>query len=180
MTTTAQTILETDRLQLRELVPGDLDFLASMLADPAVNHHYDRRFSREAANEWLHRQMERYQADGHGLWLALDKTTGEPVGQVGLVLQMVNGAKRPEVGWLLDRAHWSKGYATEAGAAVRDAAFARWNYPEVIALIRPDNTSSQRVAERIGMTAGPRVIYTGREHILYRAARETAAPPQGH
>jgi RimJ/RimL family protein N-acetyltransferase len=171
MTATEQTILETTRLQLRELVPGDLDFLASMLADPAVNHHYDRRFSREAANEWLYRQMERYQSDGHGLWLALEKETGTPVGQVGLVLQTVGGEKRPEVGWLLDRAHWSKGYATEAGAAVRDAAFTRWNYPEVIALIRPENTSSQRVAERIGMTAGPRVIYTGRDHILYRAER---------
>jgi RimJ/RimL family protein N-acetyltransferase len=174
MTATGQTILDTTRLHLRELVADDLDFLAGMLADPAVDHHYDRRFSREAANEWLHRQMERYQTDGHGLWLAVEKETGAPVGQVGLVLQTLNGEKRPEIGWLLDRAHWGKGFATEAGAAVRDAAFARWHYPEVIALIRPENTSSQRVAERIGMIAGPRVIYTGRDHILYRAGREAA------
>jgi [ribosomal protein S5]-alanine N-acetyltransferase len=162
------TILETPRLTLRELVPEDLDFLASMLADPDVSHHYDRRFSREAADEWLHRQLERYIHDGHGLWLAVEKATGMPVGQVGLMLQTVENRKRPEIGWLLDRKQWGKGYATEAGAAVRDAAFARWNYPEVISLIRPANTPSQRVAERLGLTPGGRVWFNGSEHIVYR------------
>jgi len=64
---TGTVILETERLVLRELEPADLDFLASMMADPEVSHHYDRRFSREAADEWLHRQLERYATDGHGL-----------------------------------------------------------------------------------------------------------------
>src|SRR4029453_16066795 len=84
---TGTVILETDRLILRELEPNDLDFLASMMADPDVSHHYDRRFSREAADEWLHRQLERYATDGHGLWLVTEKATGAPVGQVGLILQ---------------------------------------------------------------------------------------------
>ena len=166
---TGTVILETDRLLLRELEPNDLDFLASMMADPDVSHHYDRRFSREAADEWLHRQLERYATDGHGLWLTLEKATGTPVGQVGLILQTVEGRKRPEIGWLLDRAQWGKGYATEAGAAVRDAAFSRWNYPEVISLIRPANLPSQRVAERLGMSAGPRAWFNGSEHIVYRS-----------
>jgi len=166
---TGTVILETNRLLLRELEPNDLDFLASMMADPDVSHHYDRRFSREAADEWLHRQLERYAADGHGLWLAVDKETGTSVGQVGLILQTVEGRKRPEIGWLLDRKQWGKGYATEAGAAVRDVAFSRWQYPEVISLIRPANTPSQRVAERLGMSAGPRVWFNGSEHIVYRS-----------
>jgi len=164
---TGTVILETERLTLRELEPDDLDFLASMMADPEVSHHYDRRFSREAADEWLHRQLERYAMDGHGLWLAMDKVTRTPVGQIGLILQTVQGKKRPEIGWLLDRPHWGKGYATEAGAAVRDAAFSRWKYPEVISLIRPANTSSQKVAERLGLTAGPKVWFNGSEHIIY-------------
>lgn len=169
MDTATTPILETERLTLRELVPADIDFLASMMADPQVSHHYDRRFSRQAADEWLHRQIERYHNDGHGLWLAAEKATCLPVGQVGLVLQTIEGQKRAEVGWLLDRPHWGKGYATEAAAAVRDAAFTRWNYPEVISLIRPTNTPSQRVAERIGMKPGPKVWYNGFEHVVYRA-----------
>ena len=169
MKTEAKTILETDRLALRELVESDLDFLASMMADPEVSHHYDRRFSREAADAWLHRQIERYHTDGHGLWLVTEKATGNPVGQVGLILQTVQGQRRPEIGWLLDRPHWGKGYATEAAGAVREAAFSRWNYPEVISLIRPANIPSQRVAERLGMTPGPRVWFNGAEHVVYRS-----------
>ena len=171
---TAPVILETARLALRELEPDDLDFLASMMADPEVSHHYDRRFSREAADEWLHRQLERYAMDGHGLWLAMDKASRTPVGQVGLILQTVQGQKRPEIGWLLDRKKWGKGYATEAGAAVRDAAFTRWKYPEVISLIRPANTSSQRVAERLGLIAGPTVWFNGSEHVVYRLEAPSA------
>lgn len=171
VTTAGKTILETSRLTLRELIPDDLEFLASMLADPEVAHHYDRRFSREAADAWLRRQIERYQSDGHGLWLASETATGTPVGQVGLILQMVEGAKRPEIGWLLDRPQWGKGYATEAATAVRDAAFTRWNYPEVISLIRAGNVASQRVAERIGMTPGPQVWFNGLEHVVFRAER---------
>jgi RimJ/RimL family protein N-acetyltransferase len=170
---TGTVILETERLVLRELEPTDLDFLASMMADPDVSHHYDRRFSREAADEWLHRQLERYANDGHGLWLALERGTGTPVGQIGLILQTVEGRKRPEIGWLLDRKQWGKGYATEAGAAVRDAAFSRWKYPEVISLIRPANTPSQRVAERLGMAPGQRVWFNGSEHIVYWTAPAT-------
>lgn len=166
---TGTVILETERLTLRELEPNDLDFLAGMMADPEVSHHYDRRFSREASEQWLNRQLERYTTDGHGLWLAVEKSTGKPVGQVGLMLQTVENRKRPEIGWLLDRKYWGHGYATEAGAAVRDAAFSRWKYPEVISLIRPANIASQKVAERLGLTAGPKVWFNGSEHIVYRA-----------
>ncbi|HTM02203.1 MAG TPA: GNAT family N-acetyltransferase [Vicinamibacterales bacterium] len=165
---TGTVILETERLTLRELEPNDLDFLASMMADPDVSHHYDRRFSREASEQWLNRQLERYATDGHGMWLAMDKATGAPVGQVGLVIQTVENRRRPEIGWLLDRPQWGKGYATEAGAAVRDAAFSRWKYPEVISLIRPANLPSQRVAERIGLKPGPRVWFNGSEHIVFQ------------
>ena len=165
---TGTVILETERLTLRELEPNDLDFLASMMADPDVSHHYDRRFSREASEQWLNRQLERYATDGHGMWLAVEKATGAPVGQVGLVIQTVENRRRPEIGWLLDRPQWGKGYATEGGAAVRDAAFSRWKYPEVISLIRPANLPSQRVAERIGLKPGPRVWFNGSEHIVFQ------------
>ena len=65
--------------------------------------------------------------------------------------------------------YWGKGYATEAAMAVRDAAFTRWGYPEVISLIRPANTPSQRVAERLGMKPGEKVWFNGAEHVVFRA-----------
>ena len=158
---------------------GDLDFVAAMLANPEVSRYYERTFTRDDALVWLRRQQDRYARDGHGLWLAVERETGAPVGQVGLAMQEVEGQWRPEIGWLLDRPFWGRGYATEAAAATRDAAFSRWHYPEVISLVRPVNVASCRVAERIGMHAGPCVMFHGYEHVVYavRASEGSSSRP---
>ena len=168
-------VLETRRLWLREMTASDIDFVATMLAHPEVNRYYERRFTRAESEEWLSRQFDRYRRDGHGLWLVLERATGQPVGQVGLSMQDVEGTRHPEVGWLLHRAYWGKGYATETGAATRDAAFERWGYEHVISLIRPVNVPSQRVALRIGMTQGPLVTFHGFEHSMFGVTKEEAA-----
>jgi len=163
-------VLETARLLLREMEPGDLDFVAAMLADKDVMRYYPHVHSRAEAQAWLDRQRQRYADDGHGLWLVLSRENGAPLGQVGLAMQEVEGRRHPEVGWLLHRPFWGKGYATEAGLAVRDAAFERWRYPALISLIRPVNEPSRRVAERVGFRPGPLVPFHGFEHVMYQAA----------
>ncbi len=168
-------VLETPRLLLREMTAADLDFVATMLAHPEVNHFYERRFTRAESKDWLSRQLERYRRDGHGLWLVMDRQTGEPLGQVGLCMQEVEGTRHPEVGWLLHRPYWGRGYATEAGGSARDAAFERWGYDHVISLIRPVNVPSQRVALRLGMTLGRTVQFHGVEHVVFGITREQAA-----
>ena len=160
-------IVETPRLRVREMVPADLDFVATMLADPDVSRYYERRFTRNDAQVWLDRQLARYARDGHGLWLLEARDTGEPVGQAGLAIQQVEGERYPEIGWLLHRPHWGRGYATEAGAAARDLAFQRWRHPFVISLIRPANTRSRAVAERLGMQPGREVDFHGFRHLVY-------------
>ena len=170
-------ILETTRLRLRELTTTDLDFVAAMMADAEVARAYGRRFSRPDAAVWLDHQLERYRVDGHGLWLVLDRQAGTPMGQVGLMLQDVDGEEMPEVGWLLHRPFWGGGDATEAAAATRDAAFARWGYEAVISLIRPENTRSQRVAQRIGMRPGRVAQFEEFEQVVWqvRGSAEPAA-----
>jgi len=91
-------------------------------------------------------------------------------GQVGLALQDVEDAKLPELGWLLARPFWGLGYATEAGRAARRLAGTRWGYPSVISLIRPENTPSRRVAERVGLVAGREVDFHDFRHIVYEGA----------
>jgi len=52
----------------------------------------------------------------------------------------------------IGRAFWGKGYATEAAKRCLDFAFEDMHRDRVISLIDPENTSSIRVAERIGET----------------------------
>ena len=169
-------ILGTERLILREMTPEDIDFIAEMMAHPDVNFFYERRFPREESEIWLERQIERYRRDGTGLWLAIDRSTGLPVGQVGLAMQDVQGERLPEIGWLLHRPYWGRGYATEAGAAIRDAAFAEWGHRRLISLIRPVNLNSQRVARRLGMVDRRRVMFHGFEHCVFEIEKTPPEP----
>lgn len=164
-------ILESARLRLRELRPSDLDFVADMLAHAEVMRFYPKRYDRAEAAEWLERQRERYARDGHGLWLAEERAGGSAVGQIGLVMQTVGGEPTPEVGYLLHRPFWRRGYATEAAAAVRDHAFAAFGYPRVVSLIRPENAPSQAVARRLGMRPAAQTAHGGFVHDVWSVAR---------
>jgi [ribosomal protein S5]-alanine N-acetyltransferase len=167
-------ILETPRLVLREMSPDDLDFVAAMLADPEVMRYYPKCYSRDEAQVWIERQMRRYARHGHGLWLAVDKATGEPVGQVGLLIQQVRGVMEKEVAYLIHRPFWRRGFATEAGRAARDYAFEVLSRQRVIALIRPENVSSIGVARKLRLQEEPdRIQHSGFEHIVFSLARTT-------
>jgi len=160
-------ILETARLQLRELEPGDLDFMAEMLADAEVMRYYPKRLTRELSAEWIERQLERYKTDGYGLWLAEERKDGKPVGQVGLVRQTVNGIDECEVGYLIHQPYWRHGFATEGAQACRDYAFKTLHKARVISLVRPENAASQGVARNLGMEVIGRAPHGGYEHLIF-------------
>ena len=164
-------VLETARLRLRRMSLDDLDFVAEMLAHPEVMRFYPKCHTRSESAQWIERQVARYERDGHGLWLALERASRAPVGQIGLTLQPVEGRAEPEVGWLLHRPYWKRGFATEAALAVRDHAFETLGMARVISLIRPVNTPSQAVALRLGARPGRRVQHGGFEHIVFETLR---------
>ena len=167
-------ILETPRLLLREMALADLDFVAAMLANPEVMRYYPNCYSREEAATWIERQLKRYARHGHGLWLVLDKASGQPVGQVGLLIQNVQGVDEKEVAYLIHRPFWRQGFATEAARACRDYAFEVFGRDRVIALIRPENVPSQSVAVKLSMTPEPyRVRHGGFEHMVFSQRRST-------
>jgi RimJ/RimL family protein N-acetyltransferase len=168
-------VLETPRLALREMVPGDLDFVAGMLAHPEVMRYYPRPLDRDEARAWLERQLARYAEFGHGLWLAVQRGGGAPVGQVGLIVQEVDGQREREIGYLIDRPFWRQGLATEAALAVRSFAFDGLGLDRVISLIRPANEPSQGVARKLGMTPRRQTLFRGRPTLVFEVRRDELA-----
>lgn len=167
-------ILETERLRLRELVPADYDDLCLMLRDAETMYAYEHAFSEAEVREWLQKQLDRYAEYGFGLWAVILKATGELIGQCGLTMQDCGGFGQVlEVGYIFNRAHWHRGYATEAARACRDYAFEKLGAGEVFSIIRDGNTASVNVALRNGMEPRGRLVkhYYGMEmpHTLYSA-----------
>ncbi len=168
-------LVETTRLCLRELVPSDLDFVAAMLGDPEVMRFYPKPLDREESREWIERQLRRYADHGHGLWLVESRESGAPIGQVGLLLQEVEGDWEPEIGYLIHRPFWRRGYASEAALGVRDHAFRARGERRVISLIRPENVPSQGVAGKLGMEPEREVQFRGFKHIVFAVRAATPA-----
>ncbi len=144
-------ILETERLLLRELTPEDFDAVAAMLRNPRVMRAWERTFSDDEIRSWIERHGEFYREYGYGYWLAVDKTSGEAVGQIGLLPEDIEGRRHLGIGWMLAEAHWHRGYAVEGARECLDYAFNHLGAGRVIADIRPENTASLRVAEKLGM-----------------------------
>lgn len=145
-------ILETPRLYLREMTQQDFVPLCRMLQDKEVMYAYEHAFDDNEAQEWLDKQICRYEKYGFGLWAVILKETDEMIGQCGLTMQDCNGKEVIEVGYLFQKAFWHCGYAIEAAQACKEYAFERLNADEVFSIIRDNNIASQNVAKRNGMT----------------------------
>ncbi len=144
-------ILETERLYLREMKQSDFNSLCKILQDEDTMYAYEGAFSDEEVQEWLDKQIYRYRKWGFGLWAIVLKETHEMIGQCGLTMQAWKDKEVLEIGYLLERVYWHKGYAIEAASACKKYAFEVLKANEVCSIIRDTNIPSQNVAIRNGM-----------------------------
>ncbi|MCG1008812.1 GNAT family N-acetyltransferase [Salinicoccus sp. ID82-1] len=162
--------IESKRLKFRRYKNDDFDFLLSLLTDAEMVRYIGegRTRNREDAKKFLERIHYIYEHEqGLGLMILEDKETGSRIGHAGLVPQTVGGRKEVEIGYWISRAHWGKGYATEAAIALRDHGFDVLNEKRLIALIQPGNIASIKVAEKVGMALEKKISFHGQHVHLY-------------
>ena len=81
---------------------------------------------------------------------ATRKDTGVVIGEA--VLRITDPIQRQgEIGFGVARKLWKQGYASEMGAAMVQAAFAQLKLHRVLAQCSPENKSSIRVMQKLGM-----------------------------
>ncbi len=149
--------LESERLIFREMTWEDRAYICRMLQDDEVMYAYAHAFCDAEADEWIKRQIKRYQKYGFGLWAVVEKKSGELIGQCGITMQEWGEAEAPEIGYLFCREYWHRGFAMEAALACREYGFHVLGFTELYSIIRENNMPSIRVAERNGMTEKGRV-----------------------
>ena len=159
--------LETERLRLRAFRNDDLEAYAPMCADPEVMRYLGTgvTLSRDDAWRSMAGFLGHWALRGYGMWALEEKATGLFVGRAGFLNP--EGWPGFELGWTLGRAHWGRGFATEAARRALEFAFRELDQPRVISLIRPGNAPSMRVAERLGqkpvreveLLGGPAIVY---------------------
>lgn len=164
--------LETERLVLRMFGAEDFEVYSAMCGDPEVMRFIGDGQPLAPPMAWrsLATVIGHWSLRGYGLWAATERTTGALVGRVGFW----NPHDWPgfELGWLLGRSYWGRGYATEAARAAMNWAFTRREEPHVISLIYPDNAASIKVAMRLGERLADRIELMGKPVLLYRITRD--------
>ncbi len=149
------------------MTDDDLDDVAEVLGAPDPARPGRRRRTRADAEHWIAWNRHHYAEHGYGLWV-VETHEGAFVGDCGLTVQDVDGTPSVEVGYHVHLALRGQGLATEAAEAVRDAA-REAGVRHLVAIIRPENLPSQRVATKIGLMLERLVIKNGGDALVFGA-----------
>jgi RimJ/RimL family protein N-acetyltransferase len=144
------TVVEAARLRLVPLSARFNDDLFRLFHEPEVA---DWLFltgppTREQleARTVIHEQI--WGARGYGMFAVLERASERFVARVGAMTTPETG--RIEIAWSTIRDAWGKGYASEAAKAAIDFTFANSTLDALDCYLRPDNTASRKVAEKVG------------------------------
>jgi [ribosomal protein S5]-alanine N-acetyltransferase len=145
--------IETDRLLLREFRAADETDIHAYASDQEVvrimiwgpnTTEQTRAFLQtilEAQEQWPRPFVE----------LAIElKAERRMIGSIGLRVKDERN-RAADIGYVLARRDWGRGYMTEAARAILDAAFRQLKLHRVWATCDPRNHASYRVMEKLGM-----------------------------
>ena len=151
--------IESERLFIRPWNDGDKPAFVHVTADPEVTLYINngKPFSDSDVDAFLLRQRNQIQDYGMCMGAVVEKDSGHVIGIAGT--QPLGTTPDLEIGWILAREHWGRGYATEIGAAAMSHVLETLGRSRVVAIIDPENAASKRVAARLGMSLEGR--YTG-------------------
>jgi RimJ/RimL family protein N-acetyltransferase len=131
--------------------------------------------SREDSWWQMARYIGHWQLRGYGLWAVAERASGDLIGHIGYLNP--EGGHGFELGWALARGAWGKGYAFEGARAAVHHAFTALDQGHIACVIRPENTRSIRLAERLGGRLEGELAESGRRVLVYGIARLRAGDP---
>ena len=143
--------IKTPRLCLR---PADMSYLATthayasdlentkfMMFLPYASLEETAQALRGAEEEWRKSEPARCE------FVILKD--GAQIGDIALYFTA--DRSRAELSWIIDKAFWRQGYASEAAGALIDYARKQWGVRSVFACCDAENIGSRRVMEKLGM-----------------------------
>ena len=143
---------ESEHLIYRKFNESDFPVLLSWHTDVEnMGYRRDGVKSETETREYMEWIISEANADEcTNFWFAaVCKTSNNLIGEA--ILKSVPEKPEYEIGWLVDKSHWRKGYGTEIGNALLKYSFGVMNLHRIIASCHVDNHDSYKLMERIGM-----------------------------
>ena len=157
-------VVETERLVVRHVSVDDAGFMLELLNDPAFLRFVGDKGVRtlEDARRYIREgPIESYRRDGFGLYLAVLKEGGTPVGVCSLMKRPA--LTHPDLGFAFLPAYRSQGYAFESASAVMTYAREALGMRRLLAIVSPDNDASVSLLGKLGLKFERMVQMPGEE-----------------
>lgn len=161
------TILETKRCNVREITLEDIDALFALYSWEGMTEYLEPLYDYEKEKEYQKAYIENmYGFYGYGMWLVIEKETGNLIGRAGIEHREELGGEL-ELGYAIGTPYQRQGYATEVCLAILEYAKNYLECDKLNCLIEKGNLVSEHLAERLGFTLGEEPVINGKHMKRY-------------
>jgi len=141
-------LIEGRKVVLRGVRRKDIQYFLKWLDDPEISKPLDRYLpiSEIGEENWV---LEIERKKDVIVFTIVDKKTREPIGNCGFhKIDFKN--QRAEVGILIGREYWGKGYGSEALELLISYGFVQLNLNSIASLVVSSNERSLRLHKKVG------------------------------
>jgi RimJ/RimL family protein N-acetyltransferase len=154
------TIIETERIIIREFILEDFEAVFEYGSNAAVNKYtgdISLKTKDEAKGIIKNINLKEYKKYGYGRWATIYKPTNKIIGFAGL--KFLPEFNETDIGFRFLPEYWNKGIATEVAKPILNYGFKNFDLKRIIGIADPKNIGSCKVLEKIGMTFYKSAIY---------------------
>ena len=150
-------IFETERLVIRRLTEDDFEDFFRLHGDADVMKYIRPAKSREEALAFLKQIIADYDnLPGLGRWAMYSKTDPSFSGSFAVI--PVQKSDDIQIGYLMAKEHWGKGYASEAALGGLQYVFNELKRDRVAGITFPRNIASQKVLLKHGFSFEKKIV----------------------
>lgn len=143
------TVIETDRLLIRQIEQNDLEDLYAICGNEELMQFTgDGILSKELTQKWIEVTLYNYKTKGFGMYAVCDKSNHQFIGYCGLIYSKYINDN--ELIYALDKDFWGQGLATEMAFAMVQYGFTALKLEMIFASINPGNLASERILAKVG------------------------------
>jgi len=163
--------IETPRLILRQFSIEDSSLLYQIMGDSEVMRYWASGPDKtvEQTRERIESMLQEWRANEFGDWAVIKKEDNTLIGFCGL--HHISNMPEVNLGFVLDKATWGKGYATEAALASLSFGFEKCHLSQIVGVTDPDNLATRRVLEKCGLRFWKDIIRKERSRVVYSVSK---------
>lgn len=160
----AATVLVTDRLRIREIRLSDVGNLYKLYEDEEITKYMPGLFETiEQEKEYTKNYIKNVYGFYHyGMWIIETLENNEIIGRVGVENKSEVGIDYThELGYMIGKKYWRRGYGKEAAKAVIDFMDEEYDITDIFVEVKKENVSSCKLAIALGFELEDKENETG-------------------